>query len=106
MSSGSWPLWPIHNPALVEELILRIKHEVAQREGGHHMFQIGELEFWFSDESYELKRRDPGSDWAKDLIIRGERKTLSYEGWGSEKNARFAVGLLRQRQILEDMASA
>lgn len=102
--SGAWRIWPLHNPALVEELIQRIKQEIAQRSDEEYKFQIGSLEFWHHHESYEVRRVD--LDWSEKLVIRGEKNTNAFSDWGSKESADYTLKFLRQRQILEDMASA
>lgn len=101
---GSADRWPVHNPGLMDELIRRCKFEIEQRANGYHMFQIGDLHFWFSKRSFHVDRFVGPESYMKSRIIAGEMKTNAWNEWGSEEDARFAVDVLQQRQILEDIA--
>jgi hypothetical protein len=88
----------------MEELIRRIKFELSNHTDEGYQFNIGNLEVWHSDESYEVRRTD--LPYGERLVVRGERRTNAFSDWGDEALACAALALLRQRQVLEDMADA
>ena len=105
MSSEGWRHWAMTKPGVLDELARRVKVEVKRMPNHTVGFHIGSLEIATRQNRFELRRLEEVDRGGKRLIVQGELNTNTWNGWGTEEDALYALGVLRQRQVLDDVAN-